>query len=152
MIQGISRCSACVKRGRRCISARVTTNTRECFFRFPREKGGGVDFFFFGWYSLLKLEPSRVIAEGKKLQAQERDAEEALVKAFRKVEEALAHLNHLRKHRELLTEGTKTMDVGLEAPYIGVEEDVEEEERVSLNRVMAEKSEAVVTASGVRNS
>lgn len=84
---------------------------------------------------------SRVLSEGKRLQAEEKEAEEALREAHRRANEAMARLDRLRRQKEvLIRKNAKLVNAGLDAL------DAEEEAAAELNRVSALESEAAVEA------
>jgi hypothetical protein len=59
---------------------------------------------------------SRIIAEDKRLQASEKEAEESLLEAHRRAAEALARLTRLRAQRQsLVSRGAKFVNLGLES-------------------------------------
>ncbi|PHH84728.1 hypothetical protein CDD83_1482 [Cordyceps sp. RAO-2017] len=86
MMDGVSRCKECVRRGRSCDASGVPLDAL-----------------------------SRITAEHRRLKSKEKEAEQELLEAHRRASEAIARLARLRSQREMLaSKGAKMVNLGLQ--------------------------------------
>jgi len=127
MIERASRCGECVRRGRSCDGSGVPVSSRSCFFPPFRDCRADIP------------SVSRIVAESKRLDSEEQDAEEAfraerlaLAEAQRRLDESLARLDRIRRQkRTLLSKGGDMVRRGLASL-----DEVEEMENRESNAVV----------------
>lgn len=124
MLEGVSRCSECVRRGRACDGSGVSVSSGACLW------------VLLPLPCLTFFSASRLIAEKRRLEVEEEKAEEELIALQQQVNERLSRLMRLRRQKKQIHErGAEMVRRGLNSL-----DELEESDRHEAEVVVAAQS------------